>query len=207
MRREHVLRVKAGVAGGLPEIEARHVRRVDQRVAALQILVAHPVLELLADDAALGMEEDQPGPGQFLNAEEVELLAELAVVALLGLFDLLEVLFQVLLGEERGAVDALELLVLLVALPVGAGDREQLERLDLRGVRDVRPAAEIDELRAERVFRENLAGALGDQLALHPGVGVLLQALFLLRVDALVGEVARPGSPTSSSRSFRDPRA
>ena len=44
------------------------------------------------------MEEDQPRAGQFLDAEQVEFLAELAVVALLGLFDLLEVLFEVLLA-------------------------------------------------------------------------------------------------------------
>ena len=74
------------------------MRRVDQRVAALQVLVAHPVFQLLADDAALGMEEDQPRPGQFLDAEQVQLLAELAMVALLGLFDLLEVRVQVLLA-------------------------------------------------------------------------------------------------------------
>ena len=91
-------RVEIGVAGGLPQVAARDVRRVDQRVAALQVLVAHPVFELLADDAALGMEEDQPGAGQFLDAEQVELLAELAVVALLGLFHLLEVRVQVLLA-------------------------------------------------------------------------------------------------------------
>ncbi len=80
--------VEIGVAGGLPQVEARHVRRVDQRIAALQVLVAHPVFELLADDAALGMEEDQARAGQFLNAEQVEFLAQLAVVALLGLFEL-----------------------------------------------------------------------------------------------------------------------
>ena len=85
---EHVLRVEAGVAGGLPQIAPRHVRRVDQRVAALQILVAHPVFEQLADDAALGMEEDQARPGQLLDAEQVELLAQLAMVALLGFFEL-----------------------------------------------------------------------------------------------------------------------
>ena len=33
-----------------------------------------------------------------------------------------------------------------LALPVGAGDREQLERADLAGVGDVRAAAEVDEL-------------------------------------------------------------
>ena len=76
------------------------------------------------------MEEDQPGPGELLDAEQIELLAELAVVALLGLFEPLEVFVQILLREERGAVDALQLLVVLVALPVRAGDGEQLERLD-----------------------------------------------------------------------------
>ena len=85
--REHVLGVEIGVARGLPQIGARHVRRVDQRVAALQVLVAHPVFEMLANDAALRMEEDQAGPGQFLDAEQVQLLAQLAMVALLGFFE------------------------------------------------------------------------------------------------------------------------
>jgi hypothetical protein len=47
----------------------------------------------------------------------------------LACFELLEVLGEFLLGGEGGAVDALELLVLLVAAVVGAGDGEQLEGL------------------------------------------------------------------------------
>ena len=58
--------------------------------------IAHPVFEHLADDAALGMEEDQARAGELLNAEQIEFLAELAVVALLGLFEPLQVLFQLL---------------------------------------------------------------------------------------------------------------
>ncbi len=188
---EHVLRVEAGVPAGLPEIEARHMRGVDQGVSALQIFVAHPVFELLADDSALGMEEDQARAGQFLNAEQVQLFAQFAVVALLGLFQLLEVIVQVLLAEEGGAVDALQLLVMLVALPVSAGDGKQLESLDLGSVRHVRAAAEIDELRSQGVLGEDFAGALFDQLALHPGFGVLFESFFLAGVDALVGQVAR----------------
>ena len=38
--------------------------------------------------AALGMEEDQARAGQFLNAEQIEFLAQLAMVALLGFFEL-----------------------------------------------------------------------------------------------------------------------
>ena len=68
------------------------------------------------------------------------------MVALLGLLDLGEVGVEVLLVEEGGAVDALEHLAVGLALPVGAGDRQQLERADLAGVGDVRAAAEVDEL-------------------------------------------------------------
>ena len=141
------------------------------------------------------MEEDQSGPGEFLDAEEVELLAQLAVVALLGLFHLFEIGFQILRREEGGAVDALQLLVVLVALPVGAGDREQLERLDLRGAWQVRAAAEIDEVGPQRVLAEYFAGLLFDQLALHPGLGVLLEALRFGGEDAFVGERARLDLP------------
>ena len=46
---EHVFGVVAQVAGSPPQIRAHHVRRVDQRVAALQILIAHPVFDDLAN--------------------------------------------------------------------------------------------------------------------------------------------------------------
>ena len=59
----------------------------------------------------------------------------------------------------------------------------------------VRAAAEIDEVRSQGVLGEDLAGALFDQLALHPGVGVLFEAFVLAGVDALVGQVARLDLP------------
>ncbi len=77
------------------------------------------------------MEEDQAGPGQLLNAEKIQLFAQLAMVALLGFFELVEVLVQIFLAEERRAVDALHLVVLFIALPVGAGDGKQLESLQI----------------------------------------------------------------------------
>ena len=110
------------MAGGLPQVYARHVGSVHQGVAALQVLVAHPVFQLFTDDAALGVEEDESRACKFLDAEEIEFLAEFAMVALLGLFHLFEVGVEVLGGEEGGPVDALKLLIVLVALPVGAGD-------------------------------------------------------------------------------------
>src|SRR5581483_9147108 len=50
------------------------------------------------------------------------------------------------LRVEGGAVDAGELLVLLVAAPVRAGEPGQLERLDRLRVLQVRPAAEVGEV-------------------------------------------------------------
>ena len=59
----------------------------------------------------------------------------------------------------------------------------------------MRTAAEIDEIRAQRVFGENFAGALRDQLDFHPLIRVDPQAVFFLRVFALIGQVARLDFP------------
>ncbi len=155
------------------------------------------------------MEEDQTRPGEFLNAEEIEFLAELPVVAFLRFFQSGEVFVEFLFGEPGGSVDALQLLVLLVALPVGAGDRQQLERLDFRRVRDVRTAAEVDESRPQRVLGEDVVGAFFDELDLHRLIhlAVLLEAFRLRNELPVVRSGSAAGSPTSSLRFFRDPRA
>ena len=80
-----------------------------------------------------------------VEAEEVELLAQLAVVPGARLLLALQVLVELLLGAEGGAVDALEHLVRLVAPEVGARGREQLDRADLLGRAHVGPAAQILE--------------------------------------------------------------
>src|ERR1019366_6683437 len=90
------------------------------------------------------------------------------VVALLGLFELVEVVVELFLGVERRAVDALELRVLLVAEPVGSGDVEEFEGLDASGGRDVRTAAEVGEL-AGLVYGNFFIGLgeLLDEVTLH----------------------------------------
>src|SRR6202034_2109002 len=115
-------RVEAFMAGGLPKIHARHMRSENKRISAAQALIAHPVFHHLADNGALGMPEDEAGAGELLNAEQVELLTEDAVVAARSLFQALEVGIHLFLGEEGHAVDALQLRILLVAEPVGARD-------------------------------------------------------------------------------------
>src|SRR2546429_1627883 len=119
-RVEHVLAVITLMPRSKKQLPPRHMRRIDQRVAALHVLLAHPVFHLFADDATLGMPENQTRSGQFLNRKQIELLPQHAMVALLRLFDLLEMSVEIFLREERSPVDALQLLILLVAQPVSS---------------------------------------------------------------------------------------
>ena len=85
-RAKHVVLVIAGVAAGVPQIATHDMRRVNQIVAALDQFVAQPGFNDVANEAALGMPEDQAGAGFFLNTEEIELRAKFAVIAALGFF-------------------------------------------------------------------------------------------------------------------------
>jgi hypothetical protein len=119
------------------------VRGVDELVARQLVPAARVVLHLTADDAALGVEDRQPGADLLREGEQVQLGTQPAVVAALGLGQPLQVGVLGLLRLPRGAVDALELLVLLVAAPVGGRDAGQLERRDVLGGRHVRAAAQV----------------------------------------------------------------
>ena len=145
----HALLVESEVSAGLPELAASDMRRVQQVVAVRQVLLAPESLDDVADVGSLRVPEHEAGADHFGDAEEVEFLAEAAVVALLGFLDALEIRLEFLLVGERGAVDALEHRVLLVAAVVGTGDGKQLERADLVGVGDVRTAAEVGEVAAD----------------------------------------------------------
>lgn len=89
------------------------------------------------------MEDGEAGADLLRDGEQVELAAELAVVALLGLGEELQVRLELLLGGPGGAVDALEHRVLLAAAPVGGRVAHQLERRDVPGGGQVGTAAEV----------------------------------------------------------------
>ncbi len=136
----------------------------------------------------------RPAPATSWMREEVELLAEDAVVAGLDLFELLEVGVEIFGVEEGGAVDALELLIVLVAEPVGAGDGRDLEGLDAAGGGDVRAAAEVGEVAVavEGDFVAGFGEAL-DEVDLHElGVGFVVGEGLLAGLEDLdEGFVAR----------------
>jgi hypothetical protein len=106
-------------------------------------VLADEVLQLRPDNRALGLPQHQPLPNRIIDGEQPELRAEEPVVALLRLFELVEVLVELLLVEERGAVDALEFVGAHVAVPVRLRHAHHLEPLDPPGRRDMRAHAQV----------------------------------------------------------------
>ena len=134
------------MAAGFVQVHAADVRRVDRLIAAGQQLALDEILQDRTHRRALGQPQAQPGAHVGLDAEQLQLLAQHAMVAAFGLFQLFQVLVEFLFAEPSRAVQPLQLPVAGVAFPVGAGDRQHFERLDLARVRHVRTAAQVDEL-------------------------------------------------------------
>ena len=107
-RGEHVLAERLPVARGLPQRLVEDLRSVHLAIADRVLPPPHVVDEALEQLPALGVPEHDARP-LLLEVEEVHLAPELAVVALLGLLELLEVGGKLLLGRPGGAVDALQL--------------------------------------------------------------------------------------------------
>src|SRR5215207_2516885 len=108
------------------------------------------------------MEECQTRPDVGLDAEEVELAAETAVVAPLLFLTPPQVALQLLLAGPDGAVDTLEHPVLFAPPPVRTGDVQQLEAVEwnLAGALDVGSQAEVLE-RVLLVRRDDGAARVG----------------------------------------------
>ncbi len=156
-RTEHVLAERLQVARDLEDLFVDDVRRVGGQIAALQQFGADELLDDRPDLRALGVPEDQAWAGGFVDREKVQLFAELAVIAALGFRHAGEIRIEFGFVGKRRAIDALQHRVVLVAAPIGAGDREQLDGADFAARVHVAAAAKIRE-RADGVHRERLVG-------------------------------------------------
>jgi hypothetical protein len=156
--RVHAVGVPVEVAAGLEQLGLGDVRREHELVAGALVLGTAVVLHELADQAALGVVERKAAADLGGKVEQVQLEAELSVVALRRLFQLVEVGFERLAAVPRRAIDALQLCVVLVASPIGAGHPQELEMPEVPpGVLDVRSPAQVDEARSA-VERRMLLG-------------------------------------------------
>src|ERR1700704_2667808 len=83
------------VAGLLPQRGLHDLRRVHLAVAGGVLAFAHVANQLLKNPPALGMPEHR-ARGLFLEMEQAEVLADAAMVALLGFFEPMQVSRQIL---------------------------------------------------------------------------------------------------------------
>ena len=107
------------------------------------------------------------------------------MIALLGLFEVVQILVKLGLLEKRRAVEALQLLAACVGTPIGACQLHELDGADLAGRRDVRAGAQVDE-GAVTVDGDLLVGEVVDVLELEALVGEDL--LRLVNGDHLADE-------------------
>ena len=178
----HIVFIVIPVTTAVPEILIEHDRGRDLDVAGLLVDLAPVIDELVFEHHAVGQEERE-ARSLVHEGEQAELLAELAVVTLFGLFDARKVRVELLLLREAGAVDALEHLAAAVTAPVSAGNARELDgvALDAAGGVQMRAGAEVNEF-ALTVERDD---------------GILRQVvdeLDLVRLIALLHELQRFGA-------------
>src|SRR5262245_13022716 len=168
---KHVLAEGRHVAGGNPKRGIHELRRVDFDVAGRRLAAADVAFEDLIERPALRMPEHRAWR-LFLEVKEVHLAAEPAMVALLRLFELLEVGVELVLLGKGGAVNTAEHLTVGIAAPIGACDLHQLERVaNLAGRSHVRAAAKVEPVALPinldlLVFRDRVDELDLEQLAL-----------------------------------------
>ena len=149
------------------------------------------LLHLAANGRPFRRQEGQPPANHFVDQEKIQLSAELAMITFGRLLQHLEVRLELLLRRERRPVDAGQLLVLLAALPVGAGNREQAEGTQLTGSRDMRAQTEVDEVAGSIEAGGRVRDLVTDQFHLERLVQPLEEGHRLRPGDLLLHEGRR----------------
>ena len=165
LEHEHVVAELVGVAGLLPQGHVHHLRGADLLVTVPLLLNAHVLLDHLVQRPSRRVPEHH-ARRFVLGVEQVELLADPTVIALLRLLHALQVLLELLLVRPGGAVYALQHLVAGIAAPVGAGQLGQLERPELAGARHVGSAAQVHPFALAVDGNFLVGGQLADDLHL-----------------------------------------
>ena len=142
---ERVLAILSIVARSDVELLVADVRSDYLQIAVTLLNLAQELLEAVAQGSALWQPQWQTGAHVLRESKEFHLLANLAVVALLGFFKQLQILVEHRFFRESDGIDAQHLLALFVAAPVSAGKRQYLDGLDRSSVRQVRATAQVGE--------------------------------------------------------------
>ena len=146
-RRVLAVLVVGKMPAGFVQLQLADVRRKDLIVALASQMLRNEVLQLLSDERPFGCPQEsgparpfrrcETSPSRFPSTRWSRFLASSSM---------LQMFVQILLSEKRGRIQSLQLLALLIAFPVGTGNRKQFEGTNLFGRRNVGTTAQVDEL-------------------------------------------------------------
>ncbi len=134
------------MAAGEVHVFAGEVGGAHALVAGCEFGFFRELFEFLDEDGSVGKPEGEARPDIFVEGEEFEFAAQLAVVTFARLFEKGEVGLQFGFVFESGAVDALELRIAFVALVIGAGHMGEAECADVASAHDMGSGAEVQKV-------------------------------------------------------------
>ena len=143
---ERVLTILGIVTAGDIQQLVADVWRDHLLIAITLLDLGKHVLQAVAQGSTLGKPQGQTLAHVGREGKQFHLLADLAVVALLGLLKQHEVLVEHLLLGEGDAIHAGQLRAGLVTAPVGASERHHLDGLDHASRGDMRATAQVGEV-------------------------------------------------------------
>ena len=190
---KHAVTVVLPMAGNLVEVFLGHEGCLGADIAPLVVLqVLNPALQRLHDFGTLGEQQRQALDfiiDQRMNladdvdhGEELQLAAQLVVVAVFDVLKVFHVGLEVFLAEEGYTEDTRQRLAVAVAAPISVRVGYQFEALDEAGVQQVRTRAEVHEV---VLAVDGDAGVGGD------GIEELQLIGLVLLLEYLAGLVAR----------------
>src|SRR6476469_987423 len=114
-RAEHVLLEVLEVPGDLKQLFADDVRCVDELISVTKDQSTLVLLDLVSDDRAFWMPEDQARANARIGRVEIELRGESTMIASFRLLVSMQMLLEILLLPARIGVDTLQHLSPLIA--------------------------------------------------------------------------------------------
>ena len=118
-RREHAIGVVRKVSRSVEEFFLRDVRSTHVKEAVLDVSLTDVVLHDALEHTALGVEDRQPRAQLFWEGEEIKFGTEATVVASFRFLESFLVSDKVIFRGPGSSVDSLQLVISLVAAPVG----------------------------------------------------------------------------------------
>ncbi|SCI87807.1 Uncharacterised protein [uncultured Ruminococcus sp.] len=161
-RRIHIVLIMIPVPASLPQLAAQDDRRGNFLIAGLSVDFTPIVDQQVFQHHTLGQKEWEARP-LIHNGKQLQLTAQLAVIALLSLLQHVHISVQVRRLGEGDAVHALQHFIIGISAPISARTISKAYSLDVAGTHQMRAGAQIRVLAlAVKADFLALAGVLGD---------------------------------------------